>query len=749
MAGIFRTDASVVQAATLVDSGTCGANLKWYYYDDRSLVINESGAMDDYRYGGNVMWYENPYILAPWDAYRDTITSVSIGKGVTYVGDCSFLSCVSLENVWISDTVTSIGDRTFESCSNLEEVIVPDNVVTVGENVFKACTSLKTVYLSNQLTGGIGLFRGCTSLVEIDLPKSITVISENMFSGCSALKTVRYFDEHIKKVDSYAFSDCFDLEEIAFNYATNIESIGIGAFSGCDKLTNVLFAPEMGSYAYRYCDGLKSVSIPSAVTTVPSYCFDSCTNLTSVEIRGKDTVVEAASAFTGCSEGLTISVNANNTEAMTLLQNAGFNCKEMDAIVAVLGGLSTYRAVNSNHCNFYTGEACEAEGVECTGQLGQADILLGGDSSTHYANNVELNSSNYSNYGTKPTGRIQAGVTKTYFYSHLVDGFFMCCVAKAYPTMKVETNTIEIGNYADLGITVDGTPNLTYTSLTPDIATIDSTGYVTGLKEGTATIRIYAEASENYMAAVDTVTVAVTKKAEEENDSDEGGSTGTTGGNGSSINSTTGTTTGGNSNTVTGGTPTQNPSLNINQNILQSPNTPLSQTITAKSKTVTYGSKAFNLKAKTDGGGTLTYKTSNKKIVTVSKAGKVTIKGYGQATITITAAANGNYKKTTKKITIKVVPKKVTIKTVKSSSKKTLSVTWKKDKTVTGYQLQFCHVKNFKRGTYQKNFKMKKTSAKVSGIKSKVYYVRIRSYKKVGKKTYYGAWSNVKRVKVK
>ena len=38
----------------------------------------------------------------------------------------------------------------------------------------------------------------------------------------------------------------------------------------------------------------------------------------------------------------------------------------------------------------------------------------------------------------------------------------------------------------------------------------------------------------------------------------------------------------------------------------------------------------------------------------------------------------------------------------------------------------------------------------VVGLKSKkTYYVKIRSYKKVGKKKYYGAWSKVKKVKIK
>ncbi|MDD6291330.1 MAG: FN3 domain-containing metallophosphoesterase family protein [Lachnospiraceae bacterium] len=85
---------------------------------------------------------------------------------------------------------------------------------------------------------------------------------------------------------------------------------------------------------------------------------------------------------------------------------------------------------------------------------------------------------------------------------------------------------------------------------------------------------------------------------------------------------------------------------------------PQKQTITtAKSSyTKTVGAKAFKLSAKAK--TKLTYTTSNKKVATVDKNGKVTIKGAGIATITIKAAATEKYKAATKKITIKVTGKK-------------------------------------------------------------------------------------------
>jgi uncharacterized protein YjdB len=77
------------------------------------------------------------------------------------------------------------------------------------------------------------------------------------------------------------------------------------------------------------------------------------------------------------------------------------------------------------------------------------------------------------------------------------------------------------------------------------------------------------------------------------------------------------------------------------------------QTITASNKTVTQKS-TVDLGAKTNGGGALSYKSSNTKVATVNAQGKVTGVSAGTVTITITAAETGNYRAATRTITVKV-----------------------------------------------------------------------------------------------
>lgn len=115
--------------------------------------------------------------------------------------------------------------------------------------------------------------------------------------------------------------------------------------------------------------------------------------------------------------------------------------------------------------------------------------------------------------------------------------------------------------------------------------------------------------------------------------------------------------------------PTQKPMVSTQQK---------SQIITAKNFTKTYGNKAFHIGATTNGDGKLTFTSGNKKIVTVSKNGKVTSKGCGKTTITIKATETTEYKAAKKKITITVKPKKASLRSVKSTKSKTITVKWKK-----------------------------------------------------------------------
>ena len=101
----------------------------------------------------------------------------------------------------------------------------------------------------------------------------------------------------------------------------------------------------------------------------------------------------------------------------------------------------------------------------------------------------------------------------------------------------------------------------------------------------------------------------------------------------------------------------------------------------------------------------------------------------------------------TKTYTIK--PRGTSIKKLTKLSRG-FTVKWSKVSSATGYQIQYSTNKKFKKSSLSTIRKRTATSSKVRSLRGKKkYYVRIRTYKKVGRTTYYSAWSSAKAITTK
>ena len=86
-----------------------------------------------------------------------------------------------------------------------------------------------------------------------------------------------------------------------------------------------------------------------------------------------------------------------------------------------------------------------------------------------------------------------------------------------------------------------------------------------------------------------------------------------------------------------------------------------------------------------------------------------------------------------------------------NGAKKKITVKWKKISKATGYQVQVATDKKFKKIKKSVIISKNKTlSTTIKKLKSKKkYYVRVRTYRKVGGKKVYSKWSSVKNIKTK
>lgn len=160
----------------------------------------------------------------------------------------------------------------------------------------------------------------------------------------------------------------------------------------------------------------------------------------------------------------------------------------------------------------------------------------------------------------------------------------------------------------------------------------------------------------------------------------------------------------------------------------------------------TYGNSGFYLDAELiQGTGKISYKSSDRNVVTVSKNGFVQIKGAGISNITVSAASTAKYKTATMKVTVRVKPKKNKVKNITGMKGKKLTVKWSKDPNATGYQIELASDEEFTNEYKKITVKGASNCSKsISGLKKgRKYCVRIRTFKTSKGINLYGAWSEI------
>lgn len=239
------------------------------------------------------------------------------------------------------------------------------------------------------------------------------------------------------------------------------------------------------------------------------------------------------------------------------------------------------------------------------------------------------------------------------------------------------------------------------------------------------------------------------------NDSDKGNQNSSTPGNNNNNNNNNGNTSGNNDQNNNGQNNNNTNNNNNNQNNSSNNEanndtaiTPVPAVINASDITLTKSKKKANIITSIESDGKVSLKSSNTKVVKISGT-KVIPVNPGKANVTITVAAGTRYAAASKTVTITVIPAKTSLRSVKSKTAKQATVTWKKAKSISGYQISYSQNSSMKKA---KTLTVKGSATRATLkklVSKKKYYVRIRTYKVVSGKKYYSKWSSKKSVKIR
>ena len=270
--------------------------------------------------------------------YMNHLTSVTIPKNVTSIGENAFGLCSALDAiVWNAkkcmdfdihtipfDNISSIvfGDSVEHIpaylcyyMNHLTSVTIPKNVTSIGENAFGLCSALDAIvwnakkcmdfdtsqpFNNKNITSFIigdsveyipaYLCYYMNNLTSVTISKSVKRIGEKAFS--TSLYSINV-DENNINYDSR--NNCNAIIETAthtLNFGctnsaipNSVTRIGDDAFANCSSLISVAIPNSVisiGNNAFENCSSLTSIAIPNSMINIGRYAFANCSRLDSI-----------------------------------------------------------------------------------------------------------------------------------------------------------------------------------------------------------------------------------------------------------------------------------------------------------------------------------------------------------------------------------------------------------------------------------------------------------------------------------
>ena len=253
--------------------------------------------------------YFTPVNSRYFNAGRANVVNMPVYKysldedgNATITGYSGSVSALAIPQTIDGHKVVAIGNSAFEGTC-LVNVTIPDTVTEIGDSAFAECKQLSSVQLSNNLTIlGKFAFGNCTSLTSIWIPKSLktadtSAFSGSPFAGCVALQSVE-LETGMTKIPDNLFDSCPGFTTITI--PDTVTEIGDSAFANTNL--NSITIPDSVTQIGKYAFGgskLESIRIPDTVTDIGDNAFNGCTELKDVTLPNiRKNIV--AGMFEGC-----------------------------------------------------------------------------------------------------------------------------------------------------------------------------------------------------------------------------------------------------------------------------------------------------------------------------------------------------------------------------------------------------------------------------------------------------------------
>ncbi len=232
----------------------------------------------------------------------DLITEVSLKDTTVGIADQALLNHKSFGTLVIPNSVKVIGYKAFANCQ-INMLTLGSGVTAVGERAFSGCNKLQLAVLGdyNELTGamtssslesiGDYAFYGCTNLKQIKIPSTVREIGCYAFRNTlmySSQAGIIYAGEFDTATQTYIYNGAWVVDNTSATMGTQMEikegTAGIAGYSfyKCSSLEKIVIPDTVkyiGRSAFYLCSSLKDIELPNAITRIEDYTFYGCSSL--------------------------------------------------------------------------------------------------------------------------------------------------------------------------------------------------------------------------------------------------------------------------------------------------------------------------------------------------------------------------------------------------------------------------------------------------------------------------------------
>lgn len=286
---------------TVVDTGNVTDDITWTLYDNGWLKFAGTGAMPNF----SAEWD------APWYDHKNSVSTVDISDGITYLG-LGNLAALDYAEITIPESVVAIVGhnglvgqlKTVHYAGSKQQwdalAIFSDNGALVGGTINVAKSDAQVLYSGNIESTDISWTLSADGILTVNgtgaMPDWTETYAAPWDQYQESIKHI-VITEGITYVGAYAFDGTPNVQTI--KVSATVSQLGEYAFCRCENLLAVTLGKnssmfEIGRYCFEGCSNLRYINIPDSVTTLGEAAFQACTVLDHIVINGVTSLGERA-----------------------------------------------------------------------------------------------------------------------------------------------------------------------------------------------------------------------------------------------------------------------------------------------------------------------------------------------------------------------------------------------------------------------------------------------------------------------